>query len=162
MREKVRFRVNGQEVAVETAPETRLAEILRERLALTGCKIGCAIGRCGACAVLIDGALANACLVMAYRLEGAEVITSEGLGALPAGRAARQALADEVAFQCGFCAPGMTVAVTALLQEGATDDESVREALAGNLCRCSGYLSILRAAETAATQLASDKQRASS
>jgi carbon-monoxide dehydrogenase small subunit len=145
------FSLNGKEVAVPVRPETRLLDVLRDQFGLTGAKIGCRIGRCGACAVLLDGKLANACLLMAYQLEGAHVITSEALDLLPAGRAARRALADEIAFQCGYCAPGMTVAMTALLlAESLPGEEAAREALSGNLCRCSGYLSILRAAEGAA------------
>lgn len=155
----VAFSLNDQEVAVTVPPDTRLVDVLREKFGLTGAKLGCGIGRCGACAVLLDGKLANSCLVMAYQLEGAAVTTSEALESLAAGRAARQALAEESAFQCGFCAPGMSVALTALLQaEGGRADETARAALSGNLCRCSGYLSILRAAEGAARLYAQDRE----
>lgn len=145
------FRLNGRHVTIDAAPDRRLADILRDHFQLMGTKIACGIGRCGACAVLLDGSAVNACLVMAYRLPGAEVVTAEGLAALPTARAVRQALTAESAFQCGYCAPGFTVALTALfLREANPDISVIEETLGGNLCRCSGYNSIRRAAAAVA------------
>ena len=144
------FNLNGNPVAIENEGQTRLIDLMREQLGLTAAKIGCDIGRCGACLVLIDGLPANACLVRLYRLNGRSVTTPEGLSRIPEGRAIRAAFTAEVAFQCGYCAPGMAIAATALLLENPSPDEkAIRESLAGNLCRCSGYLSIIRAVQQA-------------
>ncbi|HEX4506936.1 MAG TPA: (2Fe-2S)-binding protein, partial [Alphaproteobacteria bacterium] len=124
----VSFTLNGGTVTVEAEPETRLIDVLRDRLGLTAAKIGCDIGRCGACLVLLDGQPANGCLLPLYRLEGRSVTTPEGLPALPEGRAVQGALIAEVAFQCGYCAPGFTIAATALLLDNpAPDDAAIRE-----------------------------------
>lgn len=150
----MRFRLNGTEQACEGPPQRRLLDILREDYGLMAAKPGCGIGRCGACLVLMDGAPVNACLVMAYRLKGAAVVTPEGLDALPEAEAVRAALIAENAFQCGYCAPGFTVALTALLRADPDPDEAaLRAGLAGNLCRCTGYASILRGAQAAARRL---------
>ncbi len=141
------FRLNGREQALAGPPDQRLLDILREDHGLTAAKPGCGIGRCGACLVLVDGAPANACLVPAYRLDGAEVVTAEGLDALPEAEMVRAALVAENAFQCGYCAPGFTIALVALLRRDPKADEAaLRAALAGHLCRCTGYASILRGA----------------
>jgi aerobic carbon-monoxide dehydrogenase small subunit len=154
------FRLNGSEVAVmAAAPTDRLLDILRENFALTAAKSACRIGRCGACTVLMDGSAVNACLVMAYRLPGTVIVTAEGLDALAVARPLRRALAAEVAFQCGYCAPGMVVALAALLQrDRRPGPAAIREALAGNLCRCTGYQSILRGAQAALRRLASSEE----
>ncbi len=150
----VRFRLNGLPVELVVGTAERLIDLFRERLGLTGPKIGCRIGRCGTCAVLIDGKAVNGCLMMAFRLDGTEVITAEGLDLLPEGRAARAGLAEEGAFQCGYCAPGIAVALTALLTRRLPiDDAAIHEALGGNLCRCSGYLSIMRGATRAVSMI---------
>ena len=138
--------LNGAPATAELSPETTLLHWLRETRGLMAAKPGCEIGRCGACAVLLDGRLVNACLVLAWQADGAAVITAEGLEALPQGRAARAALHKESAFQCGYCAPGMSVALTAWLLAGQGE---AHEALAGNLCRCTGYGGVLRAAARA-------------
>ena len=119
----------------------------RENFALTAAKTACRVGRCGACLVLMNGQAVNSCLLMAWQIEDAEIISPEALDALPEGRAAREALVAEVAFQCGYCAPGFAVALTALLRQRPDADEGeIRAALVGNLCRCTGYFSILRGA----------------
>jgi carbon-monoxide dehydrogenase small subunit len=146
--------INGRWQDVDGEPSTSLLDLLRERLGLMATKPGCDIGRCGACMVLLDGEPANACLLPLYRLAGRSVVTAEGLAALPEGRAVRAALTQEVAFQCGYCAPGMSIAATALLlRDAAPDEAAVREALSGNLCRCSGYLAIVRAVLRAPAEL---------
>jgi carbon-monoxide dehydrogenase small subunit len=151
----IRLVLNGAPVALDAPPDRTLAAILREDLGLTGTKIGCAIGRCGACTVLLDGAAVNACLVMAWQAEGRAVTTIEALESLPAGGAVAAALAAENAFQCGYCAPGFTLALTALLAaEPGAGDDAIAAALSGHLCRCTGYHAILRGARAARDALA--------
>lgn len=141
--------VNGQAVQLTVAPTRRLIDILREDLGLTGTKWACEIGRCGACAVLLDGYLVNACLTLAYQAEGRSVQTIEGLGQ-GEPTAVQEAFLTEGAFQCGYCTAGMVMAVTALLAApGPLSDEQIREGLAGNLCRCTGYAAIVRAVRRA-------------
>ena len=148
------YRLNGRAESTEGPPERRLLDILREDHGLTAAKPGCGIGRCGACLVLLDGRPVNACLVMAFRLEGTEVISPEGLDALPEAAAVRAALIAGNAVQCGYCAPGLTVALVALLRADPDPDEAgIRAALSGNLCRCTGYASILRGAREAVRRL---------
>jgi carbon-monoxide dehydrogenase small subunit len=143
----VRFRLNGEERMVRAPADTRLVDLLRERFGLTAAKASCRIGRCGSCLVLLNGNAVNACLIMAWQIEGADVISAEALSSLPEGRVVREALVAEVAFQCGYCAPGFAVALTALLlQARNADDAAIRAALEGNICRCTGYSSILRGA----------------
>lgn len=146
----IRFRLNGEERAIRTAADTRLVDLLRENIAFTAAKTACRIGRCGSCLVLMDGHAVNSCLLMAWQIDGADIISAEGLAALPEGRTVREALVAEVAFQCGYCAPGFTVALTALFRRRPDAGESeIRAALGGNLCRCTGYTSILRGAALA-------------
>jgi carbon-monoxide dehydrogenase small subunit len=146
----VRFRLNGAEHVLRVPADVRLIDLVRERFGLMASKPACRIGRCGACLVLVDGRSVNSCLMMAWQLDGADIVTPEGIDALPEGRAVRAGLVSEVAFQCGYCAPGFAIALTALfLREPAAPEGAIRAALAGNLCRCTGYLSILRGAETA-------------
>lgn len=151
-----RYRLNGQEHGFDGPADMRLLDILREEHGLVAAKSGCGIGRCGACIVLVDGRPANACLVMGYRLEGVEIVTAEGLDALPEAQAVRDALVAANAFQCGYCAAGFTVSLVALLRrEPDADEAAIRAALAGNLCRCTGYASILRGALEAVDRLRS-------
>jgi aerobic-type carbon monoxide dehydrogenase small subunit (CoxS/CutS family) len=158
----ISFRLNGVQLALQVPVETRLIDMLRDRLGLTAAKKGCGIGRCGSCSVLVDERVVNACLLMAWQLEGADILTPEGLDALPEAAIARQALAEENAFQCGYCAPGFTVALTALLRERPDADEAaIRAALEGNICRCTGYQSIIRGALAAARALSSEQPASS-
>ncbi|MBI4876746.1 MAG: (2Fe-2S)-binding protein [Acidobacteria bacterium] len=134
---------------MEAWPMERLLDVLRERLGLTGTKEGCGEGECGACAVLLDGRLVNSCLVPALEVSGREVVTIEGLAS--SGVAA--AFQRGGAAQCGICTPGMVVAATdALRHNPAAGEEELRERLAGNLCRCTGYRAIVEAAAAAARQ----------
>jgi len=156
------FRLNGQDVAVTAAPTDRLLDILRQTFGLTGAKSACRIGRCGTCTVLMNGRAVNACLVMAYRLPGCAIVTAEGLNALAVAPPLQRALAEEVVFQCGYCAPGMTVALAALLErDRQPGSAAIREALAGNLCRCTGYQSILRGVQAALRRVALEEARQS-
>jgi aerobic carbon-monoxide dehydrogenase small subunit len=148
----VRCTVNGQVRAATVEPRLTLADFLREQCHLTGTHLGCEHGVCGACTVLVDGAAVRACLVFAVQADGAEITTIEGIGS-PDGELSpvQSAFRECHGLQCGFCTPGFVVSVTALLRDNAdpTDGE-IREALSGNLCRCTGYQGILRAVRHAA------------
>ena len=148
---EVRFRLNGTSHAVRTAVDRRLIDVLRDDLAATSAKKACGIGRCGACMVLMNGAPTNSCLLMMWQVNGAEIVTAEGLHKVSDATFVRQGLAEENAFQCGYCAPGFTISLTALLRDVPQPGEGdVRAALSGNLCRCTGYHSIIRGALRAA------------
>lgn len=144
----LRFTVNGREVAIDAAPDARLLDVLRENLGLTGVKEGCGEGECGACAVLLDGRLVNACLLPAWSTAGGEVVTIEAAATRPDLAAIAAALAETGGVQCGFCSPGFVMAIAALLDANATPTpDQVKEALSGNLCRCTGYHPILAAVQ---------------
>jgi aerobic-type carbon monoxide dehydrogenase small subunit (CoxS/CutS family) len=151
----LRLRVNGEDVEVAFAPNKTLLEVLREDLGLTGTKHGCELGECGTCAVLVDGKPVLSCLVLTLDLEGREITTVEGL-ASGGGRLhpLQEAFADLGAAQCGYCTPGFLVTAKALLDEhpDPTRDD-IKEALAGNLCRCTGYVKIFEAVELAARRM---------
>lgn len=142
----VRFTVNGMKVKVLVNPYTSLAEILRDHLGLRGTKIGCNDGECGACTVIMNRLPVNSCLVLAPQLDGSEVLTIEGVEAIPELAQIQQNFVKFGAVQCGFCTPGMIMSAVALLSknEHPSDDE-IREAIAGNLCRCTGYQKIVDA-----------------
>ena len=136
----MRFTLNGKETEVDAHPMARLLDVLREECRLTGTKEGCGEGECGACTVLIDGAPVCSCLVPFAQVEGAEVMTIEGLGD---DHPLQHAFMNEVGAQCGICTPGMIMAALVLERDATFDD--VKTALAGNLCRCTGYSAIYRA-----------------
>jgi len=147
----IRFRVNGRDVETTAPPMTRLLDVLREHLRLTGTKYGCGEGECGACTVHVDGRAAMSCLVPVAQVEDADVLTVEGLEAAGFGGLQR-AFLEHGGAQCGICTPGMLLAAAQHLADGgATDDASLREALAGNICRCTGYSGILAAVRAAAS-----------
>ena len=142
----VSLTVNGEAATVEVEPREHLADLLRGRLMLTGTHIGCEHGVCGACTVEIDGLPARSCITHAGSCDGASVRTIEGFGDDPAMAALREAFSREHALQCGYCTPGMLVAARDIvLRLPDADDARVREELAGNLCRCTGYRGIVRA-----------------
>jgi aerobic-type carbon monoxide dehydrogenase small subunit (CoxS/CutS family) len=151
----IHFTVNGEPQELLVAPNELLLNVLRERLQLTGTKYGCGIGECGACSVHIDGQLALSCLVLAVSVDGCRVTTIEGLEK-PDGTLdpLQESFIDHAALQCGFCTPGMIMVGKALLDENPspTEDE-VREYMKGNLCRCTGYASIVRAVMDCAQEL---------
>ena len=150
----VSFFVNEKPVIMEVAPERRLLDILREDMHLTGTKEGCAEGECGACTVLLDGEAVHACLTVAAQLNGHHVTTIEGLAELGMLNVLQQAFVEEIAIQCGYCTPGMIMAATALLMKDPhPTDEEIRVALSGNICRCSGYVQIVRAVKRAAMEM---------
>ncbi|RIX51716.1 (2Fe-2S)-binding protein [Paenibacillus nanensis] len=137
--------VNGQTAELRVRPAERLLTLLREELGLTGTKVSCELGRCGACIVHMDGKPVNACLVMAYQSNGKAITTIEGLSAGGLHKV-QEAFLEEGGFQCGYCTPGMIMSVKALLDETpCPTTDQIKEGLAGNLCRCTGYGGILRA-----------------
>ena len=148
------FTVNGEAVSLETAPDRRLLDILREDLDLTGVKEGCAEGECGACTVLLDDEAVHACLTVAAQLEGRRVTTIEGLAKTGELDVLQRCFVEEIAIQCGFCTPGMILSAKALLLKNPRpSEEEIRLALSGNICRCSGYVQIVRAVRRAAKEL---------
>lgn len=153
--QQIRLRVNGQEHTLEAHPMARLLDVLREQLRLTGSKEGCGEGECGACSVLIDGDLVNSCLVPVLQVRGASVETIEGLATDQDLHPVQAAFIANGGAQCGICTPGMVLAAVSLLRKNPQpDDGQVREALAGNLCRCTGYTQILEAVELVAHEAA--------
>ncbi|UDQ91974.1 (2Fe-2S)-binding protein [Xanthobacter autotrophicus] len=143
--------VNGEEVARMVAPRTTLADFLRTDLELTATHVGCEMGACGACLVLLDGVPVHSCLVFAVQAQGQSVETVEGLVASGALAPLQQAFHERNALQCGFCTPGMLVNAHALIARGGVPDrEEIRDAISGNYCRCTGYEAIIDAIEAAA------------
>jgi len=142
----MRVKVNGVEHLIDAPPMSRLLDVLRENLRLTGAKEGCGEGECGACSVLIDGELTNSCLVPLLQVEGASIITIEGVANRDKLHAVQQAFLDHGGAQCGICTPGMILAAMSLLDEHPDPTlEHIKEGLAGNLCRCTGYMRIFEA-----------------
>ena len=140
--------INGKEVAIPVPASKRMSDILREDLLLTGTKVSCEIGRCGACMVLLDGKPVNSCLLMAYQAAGKHVVTIEGISAGEALHPIQQAMLEEGGLQCGYCTAGMVVSLTALWETNpAPTRTEAEEALCGNICRCTGYEGIFRAIE---------------
>jgi carbon-monoxide dehydrogenase small subunit len=149
-----RFTVNGVPAEVEAPGMRRLLDALREDLGLTGTKEGCGEGECGACSVLVDGAVVDACLVPLAQCAGTHVLTVEGLAAGERLNELQQAFLETGGAQCGICTPGMLMAGEAFLASGAEpSDENIRDAIAGNLCRCTGYTKIIDAIALAATRV---------
>jgi aerobic carbon-monoxide dehydrogenase small subunit len=148
---KVRFQVNGIDQDVDAPPMKRLLDVLREDLRLTGTKEGCGEGECGACSVILDGEVINSCLVPVCQVQGSAILTVEGLARDGRLDPLQQAFLECGGAQCGICTPGMLIAARALLDKnaGPTRDE-IKEAIAGNLCRCTGYVRIVDAIAQAA------------
>ena len=150
----VTLRVNGRTVHTEAALHDTVLTVLRDRLQLTATKRGCNQGVCGACTILVDGQTMRACLCLAHEVAGADLQTLEGLNEARRMQALQAAFAAHGALQCGFCTPGMLVSASALLQGNAQPDEAaIRTALSGNLCRCTGYIPIVAAVQSAAAAL---------
>jgi carbon-monoxide dehydrogenase small subunit len=149
---RIRLTVNGEERdVILTNPLSRLLDVLRDDLGLTGTKEGCGEGECGACSVLLNGKLVNSCLVPAAQVDGAVVLTPEGLAETDGGRLLAECFTECHGAQCGFCTPGMMMATASLLAANPDPDEqAIREGLAGNLCRCTGYDMIIDAIQMAA------------
>ncbi|WP_342110455.1 (2Fe-2S)-binding protein [Methylobacterium sp. SI9] len=151
----LRLTLNGQprEIALDD-PRVTLLDLLRERLGLTGAKKGCDRGQCGACTVLVDGRRINSCLTLAASLDGAEILTIEGLAEGDRLHPVQAAFIAHDGFQCGFCTPGQIMSAVGLIREGhaGTDPERIREGMSGNLCRCGAYAGILDAVQDAAAR----------
>ena len=160
MKVPLTLRVNGDEYPIEIAPHRTLLDVLRNELALTGSKEGCGTGDCGCCTVLVDGTPMNSCLMLAIQAEGRELVTIEGIASAEGLHPLQDKFVEYGAAQCGFCIPGFIVAAKALLEENPTPTkDEIRVALAGNLCRCTGYTKIIEAVDAAARALRADDGR---
>ena len=143
--------VNGQPVSLEVEADELLVDALRDRLGLTGTKIGCNEGECGACTVVMDGEAVLSCLIPALRAQGREVLTIEGLSEGETLHPLQQSFVEHGAVQCGYCIPGFVLSAKALLDRNPDPDrDEIKEAIAGNLCRCTGYVKIIEAIEAVA------------
>lgn len=155
MKKEIQFTLNGSPVKVSVKPDQRLVDILRQDMNLTGTKEGCGEGECGACTVIVDGLAINSCLYPAYEIEGKNVVTIEGL--LERGNQLsdiQQAFVEKGGIQCGFCTPGMIMSAKALLDSNPDpQDQEIRDALVGNLCRCTGYVQIIDSIKHAASRI---------
>lgn len=146
--------VNGRPVTVEVRPDELLVDVLRDRLGLTGTKIGCSEGECGACTVILDGQAVLSCLLPALRAQGRSITTIEGLSDGETLHPLQRAFIDHGAVQCGYCTPGFILSAKALLDANAHPSrDEIKEALAGNLCRCTGYIKIVEAVEAVSLSL---------
>lgn len=149
----ITLNVNGRDYPVTINPTDYLLDVLRDRLLLHGTKRGCDNGECGACTVLINGEPVNSCLYLAVRAEGKKILTIEGLAGDDGLHELQKAFISEGALQCGFCGPGMLLSAKALLDKNENpSEEEIRQGLAGNLCRCTGYAKIIKAVQLAAKQ----------
>ncbi len=143
---KLRFTLNGEPVELETLPNKRLLDLLRDDLNLTGTKEGCSIGECGACTVIVNDKAVNSCLMLAGEINGSAIITIEGISQNGNLHPLQENFLKFGAVQCGFCIPGMILSAYALLNKNRRpDEETIKEAIAGNLCRCTGYKQIIEA-----------------
>lgn len=146
---KVEFLLNGKKISIEAEPHWTLLDVLRDHLHLTGTKKGCETGECGACTVLVDGKNVNSCLMLIGHVDGKEVTTIEGLQNNGKLHPIQKAFAEKGAVQCGYCTPGMIMSVKALLDENPKPTrEEIKTAIAGNLCRCTGYEQIIEAVQS--------------
>jgi len=158
-RRRVRIRVNGAEWAGEIEPRKLLSDVIREDMRLTGTHVGCEHGVCGACTVLLDGQPVRSCLLFGVQADGSDLVTIEGLASDPDHlHPIQRAFWEHHGLQCGFCTPGMVLTAKALLEVNpAPSSQEIREAIAGNLCRCTGYVFIVEAIEAAARELAAGR-----
>ena len=148
------FRLNGTDYTVETSAEKRMLDVLRNDLGLTGTKEGCGVGECGACTVVLNGEAVTSCLVLAGQMQGADIMTIEGMSETQIGNILQDCFVEGDAIQCGFCTPGFIMSAYALLLKNPHPTrEEIREAVAGNLCRCTGYKPIVNAIEQAGLRL---------
>ncbi len=154
MKAPVKFRVNGDSREIYVDAHRTLLEVLRDELELTGVKEGCGNGNCGACTVNLDGRAVNACLMLAVEAEGHDILTVEGVARESALHPIQETFIEETALQCGFCTPGFIMSAKAFLeQHPSPTEEEIRMAVAGNLCRCTGYDKIVRAIAAAAQRM---------
>ena len=157
----VTIRINGEMRTASVPPETTLLPLLRDWFNLTGSKLGCDVGDCGACTVIVDGKAVNACLMLAAQADGRDVLTIEGLATLERLHPVQKAFEDNASLQCGFCGPGVIMSAKALLDENPDPTApQIRDALAGNLCRCTGYTKMIEAVQDAARALRAERAQA--
>ncbi len=150
----INTRINGEDYEVLVEPRKALLSMLRDQLQMTGTKEGCSTGDCGACTVIMDGKTVTSCLVLAVEADGSEITTIEGIAADVALHPVQKAMVERGGIQCGFCTPGMIVSAVQLLRETPNPNEhQIRRAIAGNLCRCTGYTKIVEAVQEAAAEL---------
>ena len=151
---KIQITLNGKPIPLEIQPHRLLLDLLRDEIGLTGTKEGCGTGDCGACTVLLNGKPVNSCLILSGELDGAEIVTIEGLKIGPELHPVQKAFIQDGGAQCGYCTPGMLMMSKALLEENPNPtEEDIRFALSGNLCRCTGYAKIVQAVQDAAAEL---------
>lgn len=155
MLKTITFLLNGETVEVYANPGEMLVDVLRDKLHLTGTKVGCKAGDCGACTVIMDGRAVNSCMIPVGKAQGANIVTIEGVAAKDGSlHPVQQAFIDEGAVQCGYCIPGMVMSAKALLDENQDPSrEEIQEAMSGNICRCTGYVKIEAAIKSAAGRL---------
>ena len=154
MTKKIQITLNGKKTSVEVQAHRLLLDLLRDEIGLTGTKEGCGTGDCGACTVLLNGKPVNSCLILSGELDGAEIVTIEGLKIGPELHPVQKAFIQDGGAQCGYCTPGMLMMSKALLEENPNPtEEDIRFALSGNLCRCTGYAKIVQAVQDAAVEL---------
>ena len=154
MKHAVALTVNGEACEGDVEPRTLLVHFLRDHVGLTGTHVGCVVGECGACSVLVDGALVKSCLMLAVQADGREVVTIEGLAERGILHPVQEAFVQRFALQCGFCTPGFVMAAQALLRSNPTPtEEDIRQVLSSNLCMCTGYMQIVEAVKEAAARL---------
>ena len=158
MKRTISVTVNGRHYEEDVEPRQLLHHFLREQIGLTGTHVGCVIGECGACTVLLNGKLVKSCLLFAVQTDGKEILTIEGLAKNGVLHPVQEAFIEKYGFQCGYCTPGMVMASHALLQQNADpSEEDIRRALAGNLCMCTGYAQIIESVKEAAKKLQSQR-----
>ncbi len=154
MKKNITLSINGTLYASEVDAKDLLLDVIREKIGLTGTKEGCGTGECGACTVLLNGEAVNSCLCLAIAMEGKKIVTVEGLGDPSNLHPLQRAFIDNGAVQCGFCTPGLLISAEALLRKNSDPSEQeIREGIAGNICRCTGYLKIVQSIEQAASAL---------
>ncbi len=160
MKHLIKIRVNGEEHSEEAEARTLLVHFLRERLGLTGTHVGCVVGECGACSILVDGALVKSCLMLAVQANGRDVTTVEGLASGGTLHPVQEAFVKNFALQCGFCTPGFVMASCALLARNPNPtEEQIRKDLSSNLCMCTGYMQIVEAVKEAASMTSGPADR---
>ncbi len=150
----MKVRVNGEEVEAEVEPRLLLAHFIREKAGLTGTHVGCVSGKCGCCTVIVDGEPVKSCMMFSVQANGSDVLTIEGLGKDGTMHPIQEAFWESDALECGFCTPGMIMAAYALLNKNPTPTEQeIRRGMVGNLCRCTGYLNIIKAVQSASEKI---------
>jgi carbon-monoxide dehydrogenase small subunit len=158
-KKEISLTVNGQKRSGSAEPRTLLPFFLREELGLTGTHVGCIVGRCGACSIILNGKVVKSCLIFAEQADGAEVMTVEGLANGSELHPLQEAFWEHHGLQCGYCTPGMLLAAYDLLQRNPDPtDEQIREGISGNLCMCTGYVSIVRSVKAAAQKMAESRK----